>query len=425
MLFQGKRTRGRQVYLGGYLTEEEAAIAYDKAAIAFLGATADINVCSSRHRYIQVTVAVRVFSHLCVQFPFTNYQDFILETQERSPDEIVVELRRGSVGFARGRSQYRGVTKHHQQGKWEARIGRLAGNKYSYLGTFDSPEEAARAYDAAAVKFKGKKAMTNFPISNYIDILEDPDSFEVSLNAACVQERNGKRKRVEQDVMHSQDPFDCLATFLPYQSDTATGTPPQHVSIDRYTGHRVPGKYDYKSPCHATNEQLWPEEKLKLSPGEEAILECFHQNPNLWNPLRPEYDLPPLHTDHGAMGPGGVGQSFIDYMMNNDTMQERHHPQVQTYLAHSAVPQNYDFRHHHAAITTGSCQPVSIETDAVNGTSKYPQQPMRSHVPQYSRLGDNGMDMVDFVSNQAILMSNSRGSTAPPLAYSNHRTENI
>lgn len=33
----------------------------------------------------------------------------------------------------RGQSRYRGVTKHHQQGKYEARIGRAHGSKYVYL----------------------------------------------------------------------------------------------------------------------------------------------------------------------------------------------------------------------------------------------------------------------------------------------------
>ena len=49
------------------------------------------------------------------------------------------------------------MTKHHQHGKWEARIGRVDGSKYLYLGTFESAEEAARAYDRAAVKFRGRK----------------------------------------------------------------------------------------------------------------------------------------------------------------------------------------------------------------------------------------------------------------------------
>lgn len=43
---------------------------------------------------------------------------------------------RKSSGFSRGVSKYRGVAKHHQNGRWEARIGRVFGNKYLYLGTY-------------------------------------------------------------------------------------------------------------------------------------------------------------------------------------------------------------------------------------------------------------------------------------------------
>ncbi|KAM1276498.1 hypothetical protein ACFX13_029703 [Malus domestica] len=45
-----------------------------------------------------------------------------------------------SSGFLRGSSLYRGMTRHHQHGRWQARIGR---------GT---QEEAAEAYDMAAIK---------------------------------------------------------------------------------------------------------------------------------------------------------------------------------------------------------------------------------------------------------------------------------
>lgn len=45
--------------------------------------------------------------------------------------------------------------------KWYARIG--AGEKYIYLKTWNTPEEAARAYDEAAKMYHGEFAFLNFP----------------------------------------------------------------------------------------------------------------------------------------------------------------------------------------------------------------------------------------------------------------------
>lgn len=59
-------------------------------------------------------------------------------------------------------SRFKGVTWHKHNKKWQAAIGGK-GRQTRYIGQFTTQEEAARAYDAAALHLFGEFAHINFP----------------------------------------------------------------------------------------------------------------------------------------------------------------------------------------------------------------------------------------------------------------------
>uniref|UniRef100_A0A5B7AS81 AP2/ERF domain-containing protein n=1 Tax=Davidia involucrata TaxID=16924 RepID=A0A5B7AS81_DAVIN len=203
---ESQNKKGRQVYLGAYYDEEAAAHAYDLAALKYWGQDTILN------------------------FPLSTYQEELKEMEGQSKEEYIGSLRRKSSGFSRGVSKYRGVARHHHNGRWEARIGRVFGNKYLYLGTYATQEEAATAYDMAAIEYRGLNAVTNFDLSRYIKWLppnqNNTDNPQPNLNPNVdINPISDPTNELELGFLHHQEQSSSSADASfppPHPADGAT-----------------------------------------------------------------------------------------------------------------------------------------------------------------------------------------------------------
>ncbi|KAF7840344.1 WAT1-related protein [Senna tora] len=209
-----------------------------------------------------------------------------------------------SSSSSRGHQRFVGV-RQRPSGRWVAEIKDSVHKLRLWLGTFDTPEDAARAYDTAARALRGPNARTNFDLPNsaapsggvggghsYVPENTEPFSFEDTCDGTeegLVGVLKAKLKYFENH--HQKEGLNLNLKSIPSQSSFSDFSNNNNYGIGDKTSVIISDDHDDGGAREIlnNNDATWPlcamyssrgdlEEKNSDKVGEYSICGLDHQN---------------------------------------------------------------------------------------------------------------------------------------------------